>query len=81
MKTEIGVMIMKNGKAWGIAYEDGHETNWRFIDVEEAEIFDPKDIEKPTDVTYQGSPKWAELSGARIVAVKRTTTVHQTKDD
>jgi hypothetical protein len=75
MKTEIGVMIMKNGKAWGVAYEDAMETNWRFIDVEDAEIFDPRYVKKPTDVIFKDSPYVAELSGASIVGVIRTKRV------
>jgi hypothetical protein len=81
MKTEIGVMIVKGGKAWGVAYEDAMETNWRFIDVEEAEIFDPRYVKNPTDVTYKDSPYVAELSGAKLVKIIRTTTVAPLPDN
>jgi hypothetical protein len=75
MKTETGVMIMKNGKAWGCVYEDGHSTSYGWMEPESAPIHDPKYVTKPTDVTYQNSPYIAELSTAQIVSVVRTITV------
>ena len=75
MRVESGVMVMKNGKAWGETYADGHCTAYGWVDPEVAPIHDPKYCLKPTDVTYRDSPDRAELSTAQLVAVKRTTTV------
>ena len=30
-KTEYGVMVMKDGKAWGIIHEDGHSTSYGWV--------------------------------------------------
>ena len=75
MKTEKGVMVMKDGKAWGCVYEDGHSTSYGWMDAEIAPIHDPRSCTKPTDVTYVGSHYTAELSKAKLVMVERTTTV------
>lgn len=66
---------MKNGKAWGCVYEDGHSTSYGWMDPESAPIHDPKFCTKPTDVTYAGSHYISELSTAKLVMVERTTTV------
>jgi len=75
MKIETGVMVMKNGKAWGITHEDGHSTSYGWMEPESAPISDPRYCNKPTDVTYRNSPYIQELSTAKIVKVERTTTV------
>jgi hypothetical protein len=74
-KIETGVMVMKNGKAWGIEYEDGQCTAYGWIDPCEAPIHDPRFCETPADVTYQNSPYLKELSMAKLVMVERKTTV------
>jgi hypothetical protein len=75
MKIEEGVMVMKDGMAWGVVYEDGHSTAYGWMDPESAPIHDAKYCTKPTDVTYQGSHYTEELLTGKIVRVKRTTTV------
>jgi hypothetical protein len=75
MKTEIGVMIVKNGKAWGVAYADGHNTSEGWIAIEDAPIHDPRFCTKTTDVTYKGSHYTAELQTGTLVRVRRTTKV------
>lgn len=75
MKTETGVMVMKNGKAWGFTYKDGHKTSCGWVDLEDATIHDPAHCKQPTDVTYKGSPYEAQLRTAKLVSVQRTTTV------
>ena len=75
MKEEIGVMIMKGGKAWGIVYEDGYSTAYGWVDPESAPIHDPKYCKNTTDVTYEGSPLIAELKTGQLVKVKRITTL------
>lgn len=75
MKIESGVMIIKNGKAWGISYKDGQSTSYGWISPEDAEIHNPYSCTKTTDVTYKGSPYEKELSTAKLVKVTRTTTL------
>ena len=75
MKTETGVMIMKNGKAWGITYEDGHSTSYGWMDPESAPIHDPKYCKEPTAVTWKGSHHMKELETGKVVHVRRTTSV------
>jgi hypothetical protein len=75
MKIETGVMVMKDGKAWGRTYEDGQSTCDGWMDPESAEIHDPRFCLLPTDVTWQGSHYTKDLSTAKVVKVKRTTTV------
>ena len=75
MKIERGVMVMKNGKAWGVEYEDGHCTAYGWIDPESAPIHNPKYCHKTTDVTYKGSPYTRELELGELVDVERTTTL------
>jgi hypothetical protein len=75
MKVERGVMIMKNGKAWGITYADGHETSYGWMAPEDAPIHNPQVCKKPTGVTWRGSPYIGELITGTLVAVERRTEV------
>ena len=75
MKIERGVMVMKNGKAWGILYEDGHSTSYGWIDPESAPIHDPRFCTKPTDVTWHNSHYTKELLTGELVMVERRTEV------
>lgn len=74
-ETEVGVMVMKNGKAWGLLYDDGRSTSYGWVDPTCAEISDPRFCTKPTDVTYSGSPYEIELSDAEVLKVEREVTV------
>lgn len=76
MKTEKGVMVMKNGKAWGITYEDGPERSYGWMAPEVAPIHNPEFCKRPVDVTYKGSGYERELAGAEVVHVERITTVN-----
>lgn len=75
MKVERGVMVMKDGKAWGITYKDGHSTSYGWMDPEDAPIHNPEFCKKPTDVTWQGSHYTAELKTGKLVEVERVTEV------
>lgn len=75
MKIEEGVMVMKNGKAWGKKYADGHSTSYGWVAPEDAPIHNPKYITEVTSVTYKGSPYTNELLTGTLVKVKRTTLV------
>lgn len=75
MKIERGVMIMKDGKAWGILYADGRSTCYGWVSPEYATIHDPEFCRSPEDVTYKNSPYIKELRSGSLVMVKRTTTI------
>jgi len=75
VKIETGVMVMKEGKAWGKIYEDGRETNYGWMDAAYAEISNPEFCKKTSDVTYKGSHYIEELSTGKITNVKRITTI------
>ena len=68
-------ILISDGKAWGVTYQDGLSTAYGWVAPEAAPIHDPQFCRKPTDVTYSDSPYRAELSTAKLVKVKRTTTV------
>lgn len=75
MKIERGVMVMKDGKAWGIVYEDGRSTSYGWMDPESAPIHDPRYCKKPTDVTWEDSYLIPELEKGELVMVERRTEV------
>lgn len=75
MKIERGVMVMKNGKAWGIIYEDGHSTSYGWMPPEDAPMHDPKYCKKPTDVTHGKSHYVEELATATLEFVERRIEV------
>ena len=75
VKKETGVMVMKDGLAWGIEYEDGYSTSFGWINPADAPIHNPKYCKRPEDVTYKNSPHFRELKTAKLVEVERTTSV------
>lgn len=75
MKIERGVMVMKDGKAWGVVYEDGHSTAYGWMAPEDAPIHNPDYCKKPSDVTYRDSPYINELNTGELVMVERRTEV------
>ena len=81
MQTERGVMVMKDGKAWGTVYADEHLTAYGWIDPVHAPIHNPDFCKKPTDVTYTNSSYIKELSNARLVPVRRETCLIIEKSD
>lgn len=68
-------MVMKDGKAWAKTWDDGHSTDYGFVNIEDGTIHNPEYCLKSTDVTYPGSPYEKILKTAKLVSVKRTTTV------
>lgn len=73
-KTEEGVMIVKDGKAW--ATNVSHLYNGDgYVDMVDGEMFPSGCLKKPSDVTYQGSPYITHLKDAKIVKARRTVTV------
>lgn len=77
MKIESGVMVMKNGLAWGKCYSDGHSTAFGWVNPENAELHNPKYLTRPEHLTYSGSIYEDELRTGKIVHVERVTTVRQ----
>ncbi len=75
MDEVTGVMIMKDGKAWGVTYRDGNAISYGWVDPLHAPIHNPKYLKKPEDTTYANSPYVKELRTGKLVKVKRTTTV------
>lgn len=75
VKVEQGVLVMKDGKAWGVTYEDGRETCYGWLEPAKAVLSDPRRVKKPTDLTYPGSRHVAELKTARVAKVTRTVIV------
>lgn len=71
-KRYTGVVVEKNGKFWGVQYEDGHSTSYGFGPIENAGIHNPEFCKKPTDVTYRGSHYVEELSTATLRPVVKT---------
>lgn len=74
-KVEHGIMVMRDGKAWGVVYSDGHSTSYGWMNPEDAPIHDPKYCKSPSDVTWEGSHYVEELLTGRLVPVIRTTTI------
>jgi hypothetical protein len=72
---ERGVMVMKNGKAWQVLFEDGRSTEYGWGAPETARIHHPDYCKEPTDVTYKSSPYIEELRKGKIVMVERETVV------
>ena len=75
MKIETGVMVMKDGKAWGITHEDGRSTSYGWMAPEDAPIHDREFCKRPEEVTYRNSPYIAELRTGKMVHVERRTEV------
>lgn len=74
-KVEEGVMVMKNGKAWGKTYFDGQVTEYGWTELEDASMRDPRFCTKTTDVVPMRSSHIDELRTATLVKVRRTTTI------
>ena len=74
-KREVGVMVMKDGLAWGITYEDGYSTTYGWVKPAEAQLHDPDYCKTPAHVTYSASPDLEEIKTGKLVKVERITTV------
>jgi len=82
--TEEGLMVMKDGLAWGEIYDDGRSTTYGWMDptmkaVEFATKDRAKYLQNPTNVRG-GRGHTRELSTSKIVKVKRTVIV-ETEDE
>lgn len=73
-RVENGVMVIKDGKAWAVLYEDGRERNEGWTSIDRGELYDGSRVNKPLDVVWSGSHYRSALEGASVVHAKRTTT-------
>lgn len=78
MKIETGVMVMKDGMAWGVKASAGGSTEYGWVAPEVATIHNPEFCESVTDVLWPNSHYTSELESAKLVSVKRTTIVDVT---
>ena len=75
MKIERGVMVMKDGKAWGVVYQDGHSTQLGWVNPEDAPIHRPEHCTRVDAVCYRNDPNLAEVRKGNLVHVERRTEV------
>lgn len=77
MKIEKGVMIIKDGKAWGIEYADGHSTSYGWVDIESYDVHvrDPRYCRKIEDATYENSPYLDEMKKGKLMHVEKRIEV------
>jgi hypothetical protein len=74
-KVENGVMVIKDGLAWGIIYQDGELTRRGWMPPTDARMSDPEFCTKPSDVSYSGSLDLPEINKGGVTKVRRTTTI------
>ena len=79
MSSVTGVLIMKEGLAWGeksiSSFAAGIQFGW--VEPEVAIIYNAEFVYEPTDVTHMYSPYIEELRKGTLVKVKRTIIVEQ----
>lgn len=75
MKIERGIMIMKDGKGWGVSYDDGYSISYGWVDPEDANIYDSRFCRKPLDATHNGSLEAKELITGTLVYVEKRITM------
>ena len=73
MIIEKGVMVMKDGKAWGTIYDEGPYAAYGWVDPDSAPIHNEKYIHQPSDILRERSPYEAEVNTGEIVRVERRT--------
>lgn len=79
MRSETGMMIVKNGKGWGIPFSGNegdktHALRW-WVDLSSATIYPPGELKNPVDAIGEGSPLAAEFEGANLVSVERKIVI------
>ncbi len=70
-----GVMIVKNGKAWGVIDDTPRCTTHGWMPLVDASLYDPEFCTEPADVTYPDSADIKELLTATLVSVRKTVIV------
>jgi hypothetical protein len=73
-----GVVAKKDGKYWGIQYDDGKITEYGYGPIGRAVMNDPEFVKRPEDMTFQSDPAFLEqLRGATLTLVKVTTVYEE----
>lgn len=75
MKIERGVMVMKDGKAWGINQDAYHSISYGWVAPEDALIHSPRFCKEPSDATPGHSYGTNEIETGKLVFVERRTEV------
>lgn len=68
-----GVMVVKDGKGWGLEYDSPRCSVYGWQRLVDAIIVDSKYCKKTTDMT--GHPSAYQLEGADLAFVRKTITV------
>lgn len=75
--------VVKYGdKYWGVQYEDGYCTAHNWVNIEKAKksypLYEGKYyLDKPEDITHEGSPDIAELRKGKIVHIRETSVYEE----
>lgn len=72
---EHGLMLMKDGMAWGIMYEDPYSVVEGFTDPVDGYLYDPEKVEYIGQITNENSADREEMMTGRLRPVKRITKV------
>ena len=75
MKEVKGVILVKDGKGWGIVYEEKNhcrEDGW--VDIDYAVIHNAEFCKKPSDILYKGSPQISEVNKGKLMRALRVVT-------
>ena len=75
MKTEKGVMLIKNGMGWGKVYEDGYLIAYGWMPLEDAPIYDPRYCTELADLAYCEDHDLSEMKTGKILPVVKTIHV------
>ena len=70
-----GVMVVKDGKGWGVTCKYGDFLDHGWVDLDYADIHEPEFCNDITDLTYEGGPYIDEIKRGKLVHVTKTTTV------
>ena len=73
-----GVMVVKDGKAWGVVHADGYSTSYGWVPFAHGEVRDPDCCLEPTDMTsrYDTTAR-REIAEGRLVRVRITETIEE----
>lgn len=78
MKPKKGVVIELNGKflhEWEDRSGPGSSSGWAWGPVEEAKIYDPRYVTRPTDAAHHSFPIHEDLRRARLMKARRKIIV------
>lgn len=67
-----GVVAVIDGKGWGVEFNDGHTSSYNFVNLNNAEISNPKYCKKPEDKVHKGHHYERILMNSKLVKVRRT---------